>query len=364
MTIDLADFMPEDAAQATLLGRASSANDERPLVCTIRDGEPVALDVPTMAHLLAEPDPLAFVRAASGRALDITSILAPFDLQPVKAAGVTFVDSLLERVIEESTRGDATASKEARTRIQTAIGGDLAKVKPGSPEAAELKETLIELGHWSQYLEVGIGQHAEIFSKASPLSSIGTGGAIGIREDSVWSNPEPEVVLALAPSGRILGASLGNDVNLRDWEGRSALLLGRAKDSRAACAIGPFIRLFDERFNLDILRNEDVLLEVTGEDDFQLKAISSMSRISRDPIDLAAQAFDGHDWPDGLALFLGTMFAPTTDRDTPGGGFTHHTGDTVRISSEHLGTLLNHVRPTADCPPWTQGLRSLLDSTS
>src|SRR5690606_27366505 len=105
-------------------------------------------------------------------------------------------------------------------------------------------------GVWSQYLEVAIGKDAEIFTKTQPMASVGFGAQIGIHPESHWNNPEPEVVLAVARTGKIRGATLGNDVNLRDYEGRSALLLGEAKDQNASCAIGPFIRLFDETFSL------------------------------------------------------------------------------------------------------------------
>ena len=343
----------------------------------------IDLESRTIAHLLRATDPateasnttevvhgldeLLSAIGDPGRA----HLLAPVDLQPIKAAGVTFVESMLERVIEEATRGDAAMAAEARERIQATIGDDVTSLRPGSPEAMAFRRAMLEAGRWSPYLEVGLGPDAEIFTKGSPLSAVGTGMPVGIRADSDWNNPEPEVVLACAPDGRIVGATLGNDVNLRDWEGRSALLLGRAKDNRSSAAVGPFIRLFDGHlggdFDLDVVRREIVSLEVDGASDgFSLRAGSSMARISRDPQDLAAQLFDGHDWPDGVVLYLGTMFAPTQDRPrrdgtiVPGDGFTHRVGDRVRISSEHLGGLVNEVRLVDECPRWTHGLADVL----
>ncbi|MCP4012594.1 MAG: fumarylacetoacetate hydrolase [Phycisphaeraceae bacterium] len=340
----------------------------------------------TITHILREPDPAAHVVAELGEPITLAvlpdalesigdrakpHLLSPVDLQPIKAAGVTFVESMLERVIEEATHGDASLAAGARTRILETIGGDVADLRPGSPEALRFREAMIAAGRWSPYLEVGLGPDAEIFTKASPMSAVGTRMPVGIRSDSAWNNPEPEVVLACAPDGRVVGATLGNDVNLRDWEGRSALLLGRAKDNRGSAAIGPFIRLFDRHlggdFDLDVVRRETVTLDVEGADDrFTLHDDCSMEKISRDPEDLAAQLFDGHDWPDGVVLYLGTMFAPTRDRPradgttVPGDGFTHHVGDRVRISSPHLGSLENVVLAVEDCPRWVEGLAGLL----
>jgi len=287
------------------------------------------------------------------------ALLAPFDLQVIRACGVTFAESLIERVIEEGARGDATRARELRGRITEAIGADLGAIVPGSEGAAALKRELITSGLWSQYLEVGIGPDAEIFTKTPVLGSVGHGERVGIRRDSSWNNPEPEVVLAVDAVGTIRGASLGNDVNLRDFEGRSALLLPEAKDNNASCAIGPFIRLFEPRFTLDDLMATDVAVEVRGRDGFTTGGANRLSRISRDPRALVAQALGRtHQYPDGLALFLGTMFVPTADRDAPGRGFTHHEGDTVRISNPLLGALQNEVGWCDVVPPWTMGIRA------
>lgn len=351
------------------------------------EGTLVELPDRTIAHVLRDPDPAARAVMAITEPIVLTGLsdaldsigdrskphlLAPVDLQPIKAAGVTFVDSMLERVIEEATHGDASLAAGTRSRILETIGDDVADLRPGSAEALRLRDEMIAAGRWSPYLEVGLGPDAEIFTKASPMSAVGTGMPVGIRSDSVWNNPEPEVVLACAANGRAVGASLGNDVNLRDWEGRSALLLGRAKDNRGSAAIGPFIRLFDRHlggdFDLDVVRDETVTLEVKGaEDHFILREDCSMARISRDPQDLTGQLFDGHDWPDGVMLYLGTMFAPTRDRPrvdgtvVEGDGFTHRADDQVMISSPHLGTLENDVRSVEDCPRWTDGLADLFD---
>ena len=371
-----------------LLGRRWCPQRQRGVPVRVIDDRIVDLRVPTIAHLLQSPDP---VTTANDHALIETGcsldealqaigdrnqvhLLPPVDLQPIKAAGVTFIESMLERVIEEATHGDASLATEARRRILETMGPNVATIRPGSPEAMRLRTTMIEEGRWSPYLEVGLGADAEIFTKASPLSAVGTGMPVGIRRDSDWNNPEPEVVLVCAPDGRIVGATLGNDVNLRDWEGRSALLLGRAKDNRSSAAIGPFIRLFDTHlggaFDLDAVRSETLALEIEGRDDgFRLEASSSMAKISRDPADLAAQLFDSHDWPDGVVLYLGTMFAPTADRPradgsiVAGNGFTHRVGDRVRISSPLLGGLLNEVQLCESCPRWTERITDLVDAT-
>ncbi|MFV2093730.1 MAG: fumarylacetoacetate hydrolase family protein, partial [Hyphomicrobiales bacterium] len=288
-------------------------------------------------------------------------IIAPVDLQVVKAAGVTFAASMLERVIEEQAGGVAERAGEIRREVEGLIGEDLSSLVPGSDAAMALKQVLIDKGIWSQYLEVGIGPDAEIFTKCPVLASVGPGADIGIHPMSRWNNPEPEVVLAVTSTGAIVGATLGNDVNLRDVEGRSALLLGKAKDNNASCAIGPFVRLFDDKFSLDDVRRAEIGLTVTGVDGFILQGASSMAKISRDPQALVdATINDHHQYPDGFVLFLGTMFAPTKDRGAPGEGFTHKLGDIVAIQTPGLGRLVNTVRHTNDCPAWSFGIAALM----
>ncbi len=287
--------------------------------------------------------------------------LSPIDLHAVKAAGVTFAVSMLERVIEERASGDPDRAQVLRQDIESAMGASIKNLKPGSPAAENLKDTLIGKGIWSQYLEVGIGPDAEIFTKSQILSSVGVGAEIGIHPISSWNNPEPEVVLIISSKGDIVGATLGNDVNLRDVEGRSALLLGKAKDNNASCAIGPFIRLFDEGFGINEVKQQRVRLRIEGEDGFVLDDESSMTELSREPSDMVGQMIGAHhQYPDGAALFLGTMFAPTKDRDVEGRGFTHKPGDVVSISSENLGQLTNRVNYATECPPWTFGVADLM----
>ena len=357
-----AAMFPAEVADATLAGRLML--DAGPTPVLIRGGafEDVSRAAPTVADLLELPDPAAVTgeRLFAVDQVDPARILAPIDLQAVKAAGVTFAVSAIERVIEERARGDFRLAASFRDKLEERIGGGIRSVVPGSEGAERLKQLLIEEGLWSQYLEVAIGPDAEIFTKTSPLASVGWGAKIGVRSDSTWNNPEPEVVLAVNSHGEIRGATLGNDVNLRDFEGRSALLLSKAKDNNASCAIGPFIRLFDRGFTLDDVRSAVVELEILGADGFTLHGQSRMSEISRDPEELVRQAMSEHHYPDGFVLFLGTLFAPTQDRDEPGRGFTHKVGDEVRISTPKLGTLANAVATSRDAPAWKFGTRALM----
>ena len=387
ITLTVENSLPGDRERACLVGRAWRPSDPAggpagPSVVVV-EGDAV-VDVTrahaTLSELLNQNDPAEAARAAVSTGERLCSLseilansgpdggdesrprlLAPADLQALKACGVTFVRSMLERVIEEQAKGDPSAAEGIRKTLVAAIGTDLDAVVPGSADAEKLKSALIERGLWSQYLEVGIGPYAEVFSKSQPMSAVGSGAEIGLHPESHWTSPEPETVLAVAASGEIVGVTLGNDVNLRDFEGRSALLLGKTKDNNGSCAIGPFVRLFDERYGLDELRRAVVTLKVEGDDGFVLEGSSSMSEISRDPTDLAQQAMgENHQYPDGMYLFTGTMFAPIEDRDAPGEGFTHKLGDRVTIACQELGALVNRVSLSNRIPPWTFGTGALM----
>ncbi|CAO3439594.1 fumarylacetoacetate hydrolase family protein [Azospirillum doebereinerae] len=378
--LDPAAALPADR-DALLVGRAWRPALNGPSVVAIRDGEVFDItsrDAPTMRDLIETGEAAALARALPGerigsiadllansdegvRRTDRPWLLAPIDLQAVKASGVTFVVSLLERVIEEQARGAPEKALAIRADIDALIGRDLSTLKPGSPEAMEVKKALIARGVWSQYLEVGIGPDAEIFTKGQPLSAVGTGAHVGIPPSSTWNNPEPEVAMVVSSRGVIVGATLGNDMNLRDVEGRSALLLGKAKDNNASCSLGPFIRLFDGGFTLDSVRNADLGLTVEGSDGFRLEGASSMAQISRDPVELVeATIGENHQYPDGFILLLGTMFAPVQDRDRPGEGFTHKIDDVVTVATPVLGALSNRVRHCATCAPWEFGASALM----
>jgi fumarylacetoacetate (FAA) hydrolase family protein len=377
-----ATCLPQDHQRALLVGRLWLPQLRGPVLVRVKGDDVLDLSAvaPTSSHLFELADPVARIGVAGlPRIASLTEVLAhsqgedwnpnsprllaPCDLQAIKASGVTFVSSMLERVIEEQARGDASKAEAVRASIVAVIGDDLASIRPGSPEAARLKEVLIEQGVWSQYLEVGIGPDAEIFTKSQPMSAVGTGAEIGIHPKSVWNNPEPEIVLVVNSRGETVGATLGNDVNLRDFEGRSALLLGKAKDNNASCAIGPFIRLFDQHFGIDDVRRCELDMHVEGPEGFTLTGHSSMTMISRDPLDLVGHAIGpNHQYPDGLVLFLGTMFAPTEDRLAPGEGFTHVVGDIVTVATPALGALVNRINHSDKIAPWTFGAVALMNN--
>jgi fumarylacetoacetate (FAA) hydrolase family protein len=356
----IATLLPTDWREGRFIGRIALPEGPSPIL--VEGG--IAYDMAQVAPTVSQLVEMLPISAQLGRALGPLDaldapLLAPVDLQVIKACGVTFATSTLERVIEERARGDAAQAAQIRARIEDRVGGSIRSVVPGSAEAEALKDLLIVDGLWSQYLEVAIGPYAEVFTKAPVLASIGPLGDIGVRSDSTWNNPEPEVVLLVNAAGEVLGATLGNDVNLRDIEGRSALLLGKAKDNNASCAVGPLVRLFDDGFTLDDVRHAEVDLVIEGPEGYRLEGRSNMAEISRDPLDLVRQTLSEHQYPDGFVLFLGTLFAPTQDRDDPGRGFTHKVGDVVSISTPRLGRLVNTVTTSADAAPWSQGIAAL-----
>jgi fumarylacetoacetate (FAA) hydrolase family protein len=378
------NILPIDHAQAVLVGRIWIDGLGPMLVRVCEDHiYDISRVAPTSTQLLELDDPAGAIRASGAPRIAATAevlantlpelrapgtpwLLAPCDLQAIKAAGVTFVASMLERVIEEQARGDAGRAETVRRSVVSVIGDNLRSVRPGSAQAAKLRDVLIGQGVWSQYLEVGIGEDAEIFTKSQPMSAVGVGAEIGLHPKSVWNNPEPEVVLAVNSRGETKGCALGNDVNLRDFEGRSALLLGKAKDNNASAAIGPFIRLFDQHFGIDDVRRCELAMRVTSVDGkFEMHGASSLSMISRDPLELVEQAIGEpgqrtHQYPDGFMLYLGTMFAPTQDRFKPGQGFTHAMGDVVSVSTASLGLLVNRVNMSDRVTPWNYGAAALM----
>lgn len=382
-SMDFAGTLPADAHQAVLVGRVWQPQ-RGPVLVACTDGQlfDLSAQTPLCSHLLDADQPADLVREIIRRAPRIASLdavlansdeasrdeqlpwlLAPCDLQVVKASGVTFIQSLLERVIEERARGDSTRAAEAREEVKQLLGEELTRIRPGSPQAARLREVLVAQGAWSQYLEVGLGPDAEIFTKCAVLSAVGTGARVGLHPRSKWSNSEPEVVLAVNSRGHTVGATLGNDLNLRDFEGRSALLLGKAKDNNASCAIGPFIRLFDHHFSLDDIRSAELNQNISGADGFNLQETGSITKISRAPEELVTQAAGPHhQYPDGFMLFMGTPFSPSQDRREPGMGFTHEVGDVVRIGSDRLGMLVNRVDMCDRIAPWTFGIKDLMQS--
>jgi fumarylacetoacetate (FAA) hydrolase family protein len=373
--------LPADLAGALLIGRVWRGGAiNGPCVVVVRNGEvfDITAHAPTVSELFERSGVAAFARTVQGESLgpvqrlldsalainpdaEVPQLLAPSDLQALKACGVTFAVSLLERVIEEQAGGDKSRADALRASLLDTIGADLSSIKPGSPEAEKLKQQFIARGAWSQYMEVGIGPYAEVFSKSQPMSAVGFGADVGLHPESKWNNPEPEIVLAVNSRAEVVGATLGNDVNLRDIEGRSALLLGKAKDNNGSCSIGPFIRLFDDSFTIDTVRNAEVRMVIEGKDDgFRLDGASFMREISRDPLDLVSQTCGAHhQYPDGFMLFLGTMFSPIKDRGEAGAGFTHHMGDRVTVTSPALGSLVNHVFRSNEITPWTFGVRAL-----
>lgn len=358
-----ASTLAEDWEAGTFVGRMLTNEGPSPIL--VRGGQAFDMSrvAPTVAALVEAGDFSGDGGLALGR-FDIATIglLSPVDLQCVKACGVTFAVSAIERVIEERARGDWSAAAAIRDRLEARVGGSIRSVVPGSGEAAALKQALIEDGLWSQYLEVAIGPDAEVFTKAPVLASVGADADIGIRSDSTWNNPEPEIALLVDPRGRAVGATLGNDVNLRDFEGRSALLLGKAKDNNASCSLGPMVRLFDDGFTLDDVRRAEVRLRIDGADGYALDGVSNMAEISRNPLDLVRQTLSEHQYPDGFVLFLGTLFAPVQDRDEPGRGFTHKIGDRVTIESARLGRLVNRVATSRDADPWAFGIGALMSN--
>jgi len=391
---NMRECLPDECREGTWLGRAwlpasfAPSNIAGPHVITVRDGQVIELSdcFDSIADITRHPTPTAAVQNATGVSIcslntllenslfyklpaDIRksqqpSLLAPNDIQAIKACGVTFVASLIERVIEEKALGNPSKAEEIRAVVHAAIGDNLKDIEPGSPQTEILKAKLIAQGIWSAYLEVGIGPDVEVFTKSQPMSAIPCGSQLGVLETSQWNNPEPEVAFLVSPQGSFLGAALANDVNLRDYEGRSSLLLGKAKDQNGSCPIGPMFRLFDDSYSLDDAANTEVNLSIVGEDGFCSTGENRMSEISRSVDSIIKQVCNGsHQYPDGIAIMLGTMFAPTEDRGEEGMGFTHKVGDRVEISSPKLGKLVNWVNYCHEIPEWSYGIADFVEFT-
>jgi len=485
--------LPKDWKEGTFVGRVWRADVNGPSVVKL-DNEGYLVDIttsfPTVSALCEQENPAEAVKAVTGERIgklsdilattarhtkkdDKPYLLSPIDLHAVKAAGVTFAESLVERVVEKMAGGDRDKALGIRIGVLSDIatilkkdgalqtlavlrqrydalqgqadngealrtlGVEVAQLRsesinfketpPGSKPALQIRDLLImkfaafkideavhkyanddpaaaELvraqltrrfkqvtdavnsgkeegfsdatlkeirdflsglgtGAGKSYIEVGLGPKAEIFTKAQPMSSVGHGADAGYLEESKWNNPEPEVVLVTNSRKEIVGAALGNDVNHRDIEGMSELLLGECKDQNASCAVGPFIRLIDKTsFKQEDIDTMKVEVHVKGTDGFELYSDSSMEKISRKPEELVNQMFKQHQYPDGAVLFCGTMFSPVKDRDEPTKGFTHKVGDHVTIRSDKLGSLTNRMDYTQNVEPWIYGVGKLMQN--
>jgi len=372
-----AQVLPSDGYAGTLVGRALFPGVfPGPCVVAIReDGvHNISGTVPTMAQLLNAPNPLATLQRALRNCVYLGPLesllenstpsthdplkpylLTPIDLQAVKAVGLTFVNGLLQRFADDNG-GAATVAK-----MEKAAGVALGKILPGSEEAARLRTALMEDGLWNDTLEVGFGPDVELFTKAQPLSAVGTGAEIAVLPTSKQTFAEPEVVLMLNADGKICGATLGCDMTARDVEARSLLLLGRAKDQNATCAVGPFIRLFDQTFSLPNVQGMNLTYAFEGADDAVFTDTGSMDQIGRGLITLARQVVnEHHGYPDGVALFTGCMFKAPSSRGASDTPFTHQVGDVVIIKASPLGTLINRVNTTDKVRPWSFGMSDLM----
>jgi 2-dehydro-3-deoxy-D-arabinonate dehydratase len=229
--------------------------------------------------------------ASSGTGVPLASVTltAPIDAQEVWAAGVTYLRSRNARM-EESSQSDV-------------------------------------------YDRVYDADRPEIFLKATPSRVVGPGKPVGIRSDSGWDVPEPELALLINAGGEVVGYTIGNDVSSRSIEGENPLYLPQAKVYAQCAGLGPVVVLTDEiadptdlPIKLEIMRGGELLFsEETG-----------TSRMHRTFDDLVKYLFRGNAFQAGVFLMTGTGIVPPSE-------FTLQGGDTVTITIEPIGALTNPV---------------------
>ena len=181
------------------------------------------------------------------------------------------------------------------------------------------------------YDKVYDAERPELFFKAAPGRVRGPGDRIGVREDSGWDVPEPELALVISAAGEILGYTIGNDVSSRSIEGENPLYLPQAKVYKGSCALGPCIVPVDETagdFEITLTISRD------GEDVFT--GSTTTAQLKREPQALVSWLYRAMDFPVGAVLLTGTSVIPAVE-------FTLQQDDAVRIAITGLGALENTV---------------------